>query len=124
MLKDWQAFQGLAKRFAEGEDCLRVAGLSGSARALTVAELLQSQAMRDLLSEQRGVEGVHRLPDLVQHVVRDVDHVVDRAAADRREPLDYAGVQAAVRGWQPFAGLVYFHLLLANLAEHGTLPEP
>jgi DNA-3-methyladenine glycosylase II len=37
------------------------------------------------------------------------------------EPLDYAGVQAAVRKWQPFAGLVYFHLLLANLAEHWTL---
>jgi len=42
---------------------------------------------------------------------------------DRREPLDYAGVQAAVREWQPFAGLVYFHLLLANLAEHGILSE-
>jgi DNA-3-methyladenine glycosylase II len=42
---------------------------------------------------------------------------------DRRGPLDYAGVQAAVRRWQPFAGLVYFHLLLANLAEHGDLTE-
>ena len=40
-----------------------------------------------------------------------------------RRPLDYAHVQAAVRHWQPFAGLVYFHLLLANLAEHGTLTE-
>jgi DNA-3-methyladenine glycosylase II len=42
---------------------------------------------------------------------------------NRREPLDYAGVQAAVRNWQPFAGLVYFHLLLANLGEHGMLSE-
>jgi DNA-3-methyladenine glycosylase II len=42
---------------------------------------------------------------------------------DRRGPLDYAGVQAAVHHWQPFAGLVYFHLLLANLAEHGTLTD-
>ena len=42
---------------------------------------------------------------------------------NRREPLDYAGVQAAVRKWQPFAGLVYFHLLLANLADHGILSE-
>ena len=25
---------------------------------------------------------------------------------DRREPLDYAGVQAAVHHWQPYAGLV------------------
>jgi DNA-3-methyladenine glycosylase II len=40
-----------------------------------------------------------------------------------RDPLDYAGVQDAVRKWQPFAGLVYFHLLLANLAEHGILAE-
>jgi DNA-3-methyladenine glycosylase II len=40
---------------------------------------------------------------------------------DRQGPLDYAGVRAAVRHWQPFAGLVYFHLLLANLAEHGNL---
>jgi DNA-3-methyladenine glycosylase II len=38
-----------------------------------------------------------------------------------RGPLDYARVQAAVSHWQPFAGLVYFHLLLANLAERGTL---
>ena len=42
---------------------------------------------------------------------------------DRHEPLDYAGVQAAVRPWHPFAGLVYFHLLLANLADHGMLTE-
>lgn len=42
---------------------------------------------------------------------------------DRRGALDYAGVQAAVRPWQPFAGLVYFHLLLANLAESGTMAE-
>jgi DNA-3-methyladenine glycosylase II len=42
---------------------------------------------------------------------------------DRRGPLDYAGVQAAVRPWQPFAGFVYFHLLLANLAEHGDLTK-
>jgi DNA-3-methyladenine glycosylase II len=42
---------------------------------------------------------------------------------NHHEPLDYAGVQAAIRGWQPFAGLVYFHLLLANLAEHGILAE-
>src|SRR5262249_58765282 len=41
MLREWPAFQALAKSFAEGEVCLRVAGLTGSARALAVAELLQ-----------------------------------------------------------------------------------
>src|SRR3989442_192808 len=42
MLRDWQAFGDLAKRFAEGDVCLRVAGLAGAARALAVAELLHT----------------------------------------------------------------------------------
>ncbi|MBI4245777.1 MAG: DEAD/DEAH box helicase, partial [Candidatus Rokubacteria bacterium] len=41
MLKDWAPFDGLAKAFAEGRVCLRVAGLTGSARALVLAELFQ-----------------------------------------------------------------------------------
>jgi transcription-repair coupling factor (superfamily II helicase) len=41
MLREWQAFEALAKSFAEGEVCLRVAGLAGAARPLVVAELLQ-----------------------------------------------------------------------------------
>jgi DNA-3-methyladenine glycosylase II len=40
---------------------------------------------------------------------------------DRQGPLDYDGVRAAVQPWQPFAGLMYFHLLLANLDEQGAL---
>ena len=42
---------------------------------------------------------------------------------DRRAPLDYASVEAAVDQWRPFAGLVYLHLLLANLTEQGTLTD-
>src|SRR2546428_8386371 len=42
MLRNWQAFQALAKGFAEGDVCLRVAGLAGAARALAVAELLHA----------------------------------------------------------------------------------
>ena len=37
------------------------------------------------------------------------------------EPLDYTGVQRAVAGWRPYAGLVYFHLLLDRLAARGDL---
>jgi len=37
------------------------------------------------------------------------------------KPLDYAGVQNAVAGWHPFAGFVYFHLLLDRLAARGDL---
>jgi DNA-3-methyladenine glycosylase II len=34
-------------------------------------------------------------------------------------PLDYAAVGRAVAGWRPYAGLVYFHLLLDRLAARG-----
>jgi DNA-3-methyladenine glycosylase II len=37
------------------------------------------------------------------------------------EPLDYLGVQRAVASWHPYAGLVYFHLLLDRLAARGDL---
>src|SRR5439155_8910818 len=40
MLREWPAFDALAKSFAEGEVCLRVAGLTGAARPAVVAELL------------------------------------------------------------------------------------
>lgn len=35
--------------------------------------------------------------------------------------LDYAQVQRVVARWQPYAGMVYFHLLLKRLEETGTL---
>ncbi len=36
-------------------------------------------------------------------------------------PLDYDGVKRAVHRWHPYAGLVYFHLLLAGLTESGEM---
>jgi DNA-3-methyladenine glycosylase II len=39
----------------------------------------------------------------------------------RPAPLDYAGVRSAVAPWQPYAGLVYFHLLLDGLSKAGVL---
>ena len=41
----------------------------------------------------------------------------------RDSPLDYEGVKRAVRRWQPYAGMVYFHLLLAGLTESGEMPS-
>ena len=35
--------------------------------------------------------------------------------------MDYAGVRRAVKRWRPYAGLVYFHLLLDGLSQAGTL---
>ncbi len=43
----------------------------------------------------------------------------------RSRPLDYAGVGRVVERWQPFSGMVYFHLLLEGLSKSGALsPDP
>jgi DNA-3-methyladenine glycosylase II len=39
----------------------------------------------------------------------------------RSRPLDYTGVRRAVARWQPYAGLVYFHLLFDGLSQAGAL---
>jgi DNA-3-methyladenine glycosylase II len=39
----------------------------------------------------------------------------------QRGPLDYAGVSRATEKWQPYAGMVYFHLLLDGLSRGGVL---
>jgi DNA-3-methyladenine glycosylase II len=38
-----------------------------------------------------------------------------------RKPLDYDRVGGVLRKWQPFAGLIYFHLLLSGLEHSGKL---
>jgi DNA-3-methyladenine glycosylase II len=38
-----------------------------------------------------------------------------------RRSLDYESVRRIVRRWHPYAGLVYFHLLLKHLGEEGRL---
>src|SRR5438132_6018142 len=59
MLRDWSAFHVLAKTFAEGPVCLRIAGLTGAARALAVAELLQAHP-RPALVLVESVTDAHR----------------------------------------------------------------
>lgn len=39
----------------------------------------------------------------------------------RRKPLDYEGVRRAVARWQPYAGFIYFHLLLTRIRDAGWL---
>src|SRR5262245_44870382 len=60
MLKDWQAFQGLAKSFAEGDVCLQVSGLAGAARALAIAELHHAHP-RAALVVARSMADAHRI---------------------------------------------------------------
>jgi DNA-3-methyladenine glycosylase II len=39
----------------------------------------------------------------------------------RPAPLDYRGVTTAVQRWQPYAGMLYFHLLLDGLSRSGAM---
>ena len=41
----------------------------------------------------------------------------------RKSPMDYEAVRKSVRRWQPYSGLVYFHLLLNGLSQSGMLVE-
>jgi transcription-repair coupling factor (superfamily II helicase) len=59
MLRQWAPFEELAKTFAEGHPCLRVAGLVPAARALAVAELLQTHP-RPALVVVKGLADAHR----------------------------------------------------------------
>jgi DNA-3-methyladenine glycosylase II len=38
-------------------------------------------------------------------------------------PLDYEGVHDLVARWQPYAGIVYFHLLLDSLSRDGLIDQ-
>jgi DNA-3-methyladenine glycosylase II len=107
------------------------AGISAATFAPTALETLDDREAIQTLMRLRGVgrwtaeyallRGLGRL-----HVFPGDDVGARNNLAHwlgRRDSLDYAGVQDAVHHWQPFAGLVYFHLLLANLAESGTLTD-
>jgi transcription-repair coupling factor (superfamily II helicase) len=59
MLREWQAFQALAKSFAEGDVCLRVAGLAGPARPLVIAALLHAHP-RPAVVLVRSLADAHR----------------------------------------------------------------
>src|SRR5256712_12900072 len=59
MLREWPAFHALAKTFAEGPVCLRIAGLTGAPRALAVAALVQAHP-RPALVLVESVPDAHR----------------------------------------------------------------
>jgi transcription-repair coupling factor (superfamily II helicase) len=116
MLGDWGSFQALAKAFAEGRPRLSVAGLTGSARPLAVAELLLAHPRPALvltggLLEARrfaldlrffGVPAVE-FPETEPHLWRGGRHReadAERALACRRllagEPLVVVATRAAL----------------------------
>jgi DNA-3-methyladenine glycosylase II len=41
-----------------------------------------------------------------------------------KKPLDYEGTHRLLAKWRPYAGFIYFHLLLDGLAEAGVVTSP
>jgi DNA-3-methyladenine glycosylase II len=114
----------------------KVSALLGLARAITRRdvdlELLHQEddaVVRQYLLGLRGVgrwtaeyvllRGLGRL-----HVFPGDDVGAQKRMARwlrRSNPLDYTGVQRVVERWQPFSGMLYFHLLLEGLSQAGAL---
>jgi transcription-repair coupling factor (superfamily II helicase) len=64
MLRQWSPFEELAKAFAEAPPCLRVAGLTGAARGLALAELLQAHPRPTLVLASSLAEAQQWVQDL------------------------------------------------------------
>jgi len=89
---------------------------ANDAEALT--QLLQLRGVGRWTAEYVLLRGLGRL-----HVFPGDDVAAQKSLArwlGRPSPLDYTGVQRAVQAWRPFAGMVYFHLLLEGLARLGS----
>ena len=129
-------------RLRKGE--LHAIGLSGQkvralldlARAVTRRKLdLESLALSDdsiVRQQLMGLRGVGRWTAeyvLLRGLGRLHVFPGDDVGAQKRlirwldhpHLLDYAGVNRVVAQWQPYAGLIYFHLLLDGLSHAGAL---
>ncbi len=112
-----QAILGLARAVAAGRvDLEHVGALDDDA---AVAWLRRLRGVGRWSAEYvllRGLGRVHVFP---------VDDVGARRNLARwlalRRPLDAEGVPRVLARWSPYAGLIYFHLLLDRLAEAGVL---
>jgi DNA-3-methyladenine glycosylase II len=103
----------LAEGIRNGE--IDVEALSGDNDLEVSARLRNLRGVGRWTAEYVLLRGLGRL-----HVFPGDDVGAQKSLArwlGRRTPLDYAGVGRVVEPWQPYAGLVYFHLLLNGLAR-------
>jgi DNA-3-methyladenine glycosylase II len=119
---------GFSRRKAEYILGLASEAVAGRLDANRLAALPNADAVA-LLMEQRGIGRWSAEYALLRGLGRwDVFPGDDVGAANKlqrwlrlRKPLDYAGVHRRLARWQPYSGLVYFHLLLRGIAESGRL---
>jgi DNA-3-methyladenine glycosylase II len=93
--------------------------LSSKHDSTVCAELLALRGVGRWSAEYVMLRGLGRL-----HVFPGDDVGAQKRLArwlGRSNPLDYAGVRKAVAPWRPYAGLVYFHLLLDGLSKAGVV---
>jgi DNA-3-methyladenine glycosylase II len=93
--------------------------LSSKDDSMACAELLALRGVGRWSAEYvmlRGLGRLHVFPGDDVGAQKRLAHWLGRSA-----PLDYAGVRKAVAPWHPYAGLVYFHLLLDGLSKAGVV---
>jgi DNA-3-methyladenine glycosylase II len=112
-----RALLGLA-RGIDGRQ-INLDGLADQDDAATRARLLAIRGVGRWTAEYAMLRGLGRL-----HVFPGDDVGAQKNLArwlGRPSSLDYAGVKTIVDKWQPYAGMVYFHLLLDGLSKAGAL---
>jgi DNA-3-methyladenine glycosylase II len=100
------------------EQALDLESLAGETDDAIERQLLELRGVGRWTAEYALLRGFGRL-----HVFPGDDVGAQKKLArwlGRSSPLDYAGVARAVAAWQPYAGLVYFHLLLDGLSLAGA----
>jgi DNA-3-methyladenine glycosylase II len=112
-----RALLTLAREIDQGE--LDVEGLAGGGDGEAAARLRELRGVGRWTAEYVLLRGLGRL-----HVFPGDDVGAQKSLArwlGRSKPLDYAGVSRAVEKWRPYAGMLYFHLLLDGLSKTGSL---
>jgi DNA-3-methyladenine glycosylase II len=124
------ALRALGFSRSKGQAIIAVAG--GLTRGNLDLENLRKMAAAEAGRRLQALQGIGRwsaeyvlLRGLGQWSVFPGDDVGARRHLEKwlrpDEPLNYAGVRRLLARWQPYGGLIYFHLLLRGLAEHGLL---
>lgn len=107
----------LARGIQEGR--IAVEGLTRGKDVEVCARLRELRGVGRWTAEYVLLRGLGRL-----HVFPGDDVGAQKSLAKwigRQAPLDYVGVRNVIEKWQPYAGMVYFHLLLDGLSKAGAL---
>ena len=107
----------LARGIGRGEIDVDGLALEDDQRAL--AQLCELRGVGRWTAEYVLLRGLGRL-----HVFPGDDVGAQKSLVrwlGRSGPLDYDGVGRAVEKWRPYAGMLYFHLLLDGLSKAGSL---